>query len=237
MRPARCEETGRLYFTRSRRSVYLRLVAGRKTETRGPEETRERLLQAGEELFAEKGYHGAGLKEILERAETPKGSFYNFFSSKEDFAGEVAVRYGLAVSQAFERLFAESDEPPLEVLRTAHRLMLARYEASACAHTCVTARLALEAGETARELQARLQRLGSGWLHRLAGLIASAQARGEARDDVPAEDLAALFWQTWEGALIHMKMTGDATPARRSLDLMIDHVLPAPVAPGRGPES
>ncbi|MEO1337361.1 MAG: TetR family transcriptional regulator C-terminal domain-containing protein, partial [Myxococcota bacterium] len=181
--------------------------------------------------FAEKGYHGAGLKEILARAATPKGSFYNFFSSKEDFAVQVAVRHGLAIADAFERHFAESDAPPLEILRSAHQAMLAQYEASQCARTCITARLALEAGgDGDGGLQAPLQRLAASWLSRLTGLIASAQAEGDARDDIPAADLAALFWQAWEGALIHMKLTGDSRPGRRSLELLIDTVLAAPDA-------
>lgn len=192
---------------------------------RAAEGTRDRLLQAGAELFAEKGYHGAGLKEILGRAETPKGSFYNFFSSKEDFAVEVAVQHAGSISEAFESRFADGDDPPLEILRQAHLAFLDAYDATDCARTCITARLALEAGEGESELPRRLRRLLDGWLIRISGLIASAQARGEARDDVPAADLAALFWQSWEGALIHMKLFGDTAPARRSLDLLIGTLL------------
>lgn len=40
----------------------------------------------------EQGYHGTGLK-ILESVQIPKGSFYNYFSSKENFGAEVIQYY------------------------------------------------------------------------------------------------------------------------------------------------
>ncbi len=44
------------------------------------------LLEAGAELMLRKGYHGTGIQQIVDAAGVPKGSFYNYFKSKEDFA-------------------------------------------------------------------------------------------------------------------------------------------------------
>ncbi|MBR4038484.1 MAG: TetR/AcrR family transcriptional regulator [Clostridia bacterium] len=40
---------------------------------------RELILKEAEKLFAEKGYYGLGLSELLKRCEIPKGSFYYYF--------------------------------------------------------------------------------------------------------------------------------------------------------------
>jgi TetR/AcrR family transcriptional repressor of nem operon len=48
-------------------------------------DTREKLLEVGAQAFAEKSFNSCGLAEILQRAGVPKGSFYHYFSSKEDF--------------------------------------------------------------------------------------------------------------------------------------------------------
>ena len=37
------------------------------------------ILEQAEKLFAEKGYYGLGLSELLKRCEIPKGSFYYYF--------------------------------------------------------------------------------------------------------------------------------------------------------------
>ena len=54
--------------------VALRRAAADETTS-----TRERLLAAAIRLFQERGYHGAGLAEILEAAQAPKGSLYHHF--------------------------------------------------------------------------------------------------------------------------------------------------------------
>ncbi len=46
-------------------------------------ETRERIVGAAAEVFAEKGYRQSAVDDIVERSRTSKGSFYHFFPSKE----------------------------------------------------------------------------------------------------------------------------------------------------------
>ena len=40
---------------------------------------KEMILKEAEKLFAEKGYYGLGLSELLKRCDIPKGSFYYYF--------------------------------------------------------------------------------------------------------------------------------------------------------------
>ncbi|MEO0949012.1 MAG: TetR/AcrR family transcriptional regulator, partial [Cyanobacteria bacterium J06641_5] len=42
----------------------------------GKDDTRAKLLAAGEAAFFEKGFHHTGIQEILSAAGVPKGSFY-----------------------------------------------------------------------------------------------------------------------------------------------------------------
>jgi TetR/AcrR family fatty acid metabolism transcriptional regulator len=50
--------------------------------TRGKDATRQRILDAAEEVFAEKGYHGTVVEDIIRVAQTSKGGFYFHFPSK-----------------------------------------------------------------------------------------------------------------------------------------------------------
>ena len=51
-------------------------------------QTREALIEAGIEHLSVHGYHGTGIKQILDEVNVPKGSFYNFFASKEAFVAD-----------------------------------------------------------------------------------------------------------------------------------------------------
>lgn len=56
----------------------------------------QRLLDAGATVFAKKGYHAARVDDIVKVAKTSHGTFYLYFSNKEDLfaslVGEVATR-------------------------------------------------------------------------------------------------------------------------------------------------
>lgn len=56
-------------------------------------ETRRRLLEVAETAFLEKGYHGASLSMISERAGFTTGAIYSNFSSKEGLLLEVLDRH------------------------------------------------------------------------------------------------------------------------------------------------
>jgi AcrR family transcriptional regulator len=66
--------------------------------------TSERLVLAAAEVFAEKGYEGAGVAEIARRAGFTTGAIYSRFSGKADLLAE-AIRS--SSQHEFDRLFAE----------------------------------------------------------------------------------------------------------------------------------
>ena len=61
---------------------------GRELSARGIE-TRSRLLQAAEQVFADVGYHDASIVKITEAAGVGQGTFYLYFASKKDVFDEL----------------------------------------------------------------------------------------------------------------------------------------------------
>jgi AcrR family transcriptional regulator len=54
-----------------------------KVRVRDKDATRERLLEAAEQVFAEKGYYGAVVDDIIRVSDSSKGGFYFHFPNKE----------------------------------------------------------------------------------------------------------------------------------------------------------
>src|SRR5712692_7835864 len=48
------------------------------------EATRQRVLEAAEQVFGEKGYHGASVTEITRSAGVAQGTFYLYFKGKKE---------------------------------------------------------------------------------------------------------------------------------------------------------
>jgi AcrR family transcriptional regulator len=69
-----------------------------------PDSTRARLVDAAAEVFAEKGYDGAGVAEIARRAGFTTGAIYSRFTGKAQLLAEAIET---CTSDEFDRLFAD----------------------------------------------------------------------------------------------------------------------------------
>src|SRR5215469_5755079 len=95
-------------------------VPGRPAELsrreRRSAELRERLFRAALRLFASKGYAETTVEDITEAADVGKGTFFNYFPSKE----HILMTFGemqLAKLEAVIREAEQSDQPMREVMR------------------------------------------------------------------------------------------------------------------------
>lgn len=72
--------------------------------------TRARILRVATEVFADRGFHDASIVRITEGAEVGQGTFYLYFSSKQEIFEEVVKDLNSRVRLAmFEASSAETD--------------------------------------------------------------------------------------------------------------------------------
>jgi TetR/AcrR family transcriptional regulator len=153
--------------------------------------SRAQLLDAAEEVFGRKGFHGTTLKEIAERAEFSVGSVYSFFDNKDDLYVSVFLRRAGEFMPGLRGAVATKAEPieQLHVLvdfligffrshRHFGRLYLRSFSMSSPAPEVPESPLLADNIETAMEIQ--------------ADIFARGQAMGELRNGDP-QVLARLF--------------------------------------------
>jgi AcrR family transcriptional regulator len=66
--------------------------------------TMRRLLDAGSRVFADRGFHAARVDDIVRSARTSHGTFYLYFTNKEDLLRALATECGLEMSALAETL-------------------------------------------------------------------------------------------------------------------------------------
>ena len=82
------------------------------TAERRRQQTRDYLLQAAAQVFAERGYHGASLDEVAAVAGFTKGAVYSNFKNKEDlFLALIEAAYTREMA-ALKETLEVSDVPP-----------------------------------------------------------------------------------------------------------------------------
>jgi AcrR family transcriptional regulator len=150
-------------------------------------ETRRRLLEAGATHFARDGLERASVDAIAIDAGYAKGTFYNYFDSKEELFGEVIAEGARRAAERYAEVTDRGDaRERLRALAAADVSVLREEED----FTKVVVREAMSfRSETYPLIVEHL----APYLEKVAQVIASGVARGEIREDRPVAELALLF--------------------------------------------
>lgn len=187
---------------------------------------RENLLSQGVALLMRQGYHGTGLKEILDSVQIPKGSFYNYFGSKERFAAEVIQHY---IEPFIRQLDGHLQNPDIDALTALNRYfdeLIAGLEQSGFQGGCLLGNLMGEVGDTSELCRESLQTAVRRYRDLLRQGLVAAQQQGTIRADKPAEAMADLLVNAWQGALLRMKIEQSSEPLKQCCrDLLGDYFL------------
>lgn len=183
---------------------------------------REQLLDQGVSLLMEQGYHGTGLKKILDTVQIPKGSFYNYFGSKEAFGAEVVNHY---IEPFINHLAKHLNNPELDAL-TALKLyfaeLIAELEQGDFRGGCLLGNLMGEIGDTSDVCRIALKTAVHRYRDLLEAGLAKAQAEGRVRTDKTARRMADLLANNWQGALLRMKIEQSIAPVKECIEDLLD---------------
>ncbi|MEC5406505.1 TetR family transcriptional regulator C-terminal domain-containing protein [Paraburkholderia sp. MPAMCS5] len=182
---------------------------------RGPKpkaNTRDALLRAGVQMFHERGYTATGVKDIVEAAEVPKGSFYTHFDSKESFGRDVVDSYFDSGLEDLHALLTNERVPPIERLRAYFEDRIRGYRATGYVRGCLMGNLSLEIADHSAPIRSRIAVHFRTWSGFFENCIAEAQRSGAIRNQLPASVLAEFVLNCWEGALLRMRAEKNGRP-------------------------
>lgn len=193
---------------------------------------REQILHAGAVVMLRRGYNGTGVQEIVAAAGVPKGSFYNYFESKEQFAVEVLDAVYQPRLQRMAAALAPSDVSPLGRLRAFYRQaleVLQHQEESA--YQCFIGSCSHELSDFSELIGARIDQIFNQECELVTDCLQQAVQQGELSAEMPPEYLAEAICNSWHGAMMRLKSNRTLKPVDGfllALDLIIGHnITPA----------
>jgi TetR/AcrR family transcriptional repressor of nem operon len=178
------------------------------------------LLDAGAAMLLEQGYHGTGIQPVLDEVGVPKGSFYNYFDSKEHFAAEVIRHMAAKVVVGLDGLKEDARRDALAALRRDLKKRIQGFEGR-FSGGCLFGNLGAEV-EDSELCRAALADAFRSMSACYATVIAAGQEQGAFRKDVKASELADHLLDTWEGALLRMKVEHSTRPLKALMRRLLD---------------
>lgn len=195
---------------------------------RGPKPnpaTRANLLGAGMRLFHESGYNATGIKDIVEAAGVPKGSFYNHFVSKESFAVEVTDAYFSGSLRSLKAILVDPAVPALERLHSYFDKRSERLRETGYTRGCLLGNLSLEVADHSPEISGHLADHFGTWAALFEQCIVEAQETGAITTKLPASLLAQFLLNSWEGALLRARTEKSDTPLNQFREVVFTTIL------------
>ena len=174
---------------------------------------REDIINAGLELMFSYGYNDTGIKDITQKIDIPKGSFYNHFSSKEEFGLEVLRAYmknGLEVHQ--KHLYNSGISPKQRILGF-YDGMIEEYKTVLNFKLgCMMSNFSTEMADINEKFRTLLDKGFEEQEAVIIDCLKEAQKNGEIDQSIDCELYGSSLINGWHGALIRMKAAADAKP-------------------------
>ena len=183
---------------------------------------REKLLGQGVIMLMTQGYHGTGLQEILDVVQIPKGSFYNYFDSKEAFCAEVIEHYIEPFIVQLQSHLQNPNVDGLTALKVYFNELISELEKNRFKGGCLLGNLMGELGDNSEICRLALQRAVNRYRDLIKEGLIKAQHEGQVRTDLSAEMMADLLVNTWQGVLLRMKIEKSVAPLQSCCDNLLD---------------
>ncbi len=182
------------------------------------QDTCQHLLSTGREIFSTRGFSSVGLSTILQQANVPKGSFYHYFRSKEQFGQAVLEDYFAGYQESLAERFSAPGQSALERLMGYWENWQKQYCGPEGLQNCLVVKLSAEVADLSESMRITL-RDGTG---RVIDAIAGCIRAAIAEQSLPGQDpqqLAGNLYQLWLGASLLTKLRHDSEAMDRAMSL------------------
>jgi len=184
---------------------------------------KQEILLQGIFLLRRQGYHNTGINDILHKCQLSKGSFYNFFRSKEDFGLQALELYGDSMLRLMQQFTRDEEQSPYQRLLDFLEVTIEANEEEEMRNGCLSMNFAIELAGYKDSFAKMCTAIFNYWTEELAHCIQQGQEQGEIRNDYTPKTLAHFLYTAIFGAYARGKSERSSLALRQSIDLILDN--------------
>lgn len=175
------------------------------------------VIQSVMPLILKKGFVGLGMQEILETSKIPKGSFYHYFKSKENFACVVLHQYISSYREYLDYLVHAEGLARDRLLGFFELWIDAPGFETGLVEQCLVVKVAAEVSDLSEELRIVLDRGVASFIDYIAKIIAQGQIDESIKSKKNPDVLASMIYHMWIGAALISKLQQSQAPLDQAL--------------------
>ncbi|MCX2901327.1 TetR/AcrR family transcriptional regulator [Pseudomonas mandelii] len=179
---------------------------------------RQHIIDVAKSLMTFKGYTAVGLTEVLTTAGVPKGSFYHYFKSKEEFGQALLEEYFAEYLGRVDGLM-NAQGNGAERLVGYFRYWAETQGADVPEEKCLVVKLGAEVCDFSEDMRNVLLVGTDQIIQRISGCIENGRADGSITSTMLTDELAQSLYQLWLGASLLAKVNKSTKPFETALNM------------------
>ncbi|MCK5036311.1 MAG: TetR family transcriptional regulator C-terminal domain-containing protein [Candidatus Sabulitectum sp.] len=190
-------------------------------------DTEKLILEKGAKLVRKNGFNRTSLKMILDEAGVPKGSFYYYFETKEVFGIKLIEYLHSSIIPVFASVANadSSDLEPLDRLKAFFGYFRTTFTSEEIMSGCPIGNISQEMAALNPRFRAKLTEVFKDITSPIAQCLQQAVDQGSLSGDTDPAELADFIVNSWQGALIALKVRNTAEPLLTFEKYVFDHLL------------
>jgi TetR/AcrR family transcriptional repressor of nem operon len=185
---------------------------------------RKKILTEGMKVVHARGFNGASVRDIVQAAGVPQGSFTNHFTSKEAFGLEVIDLY-FANSGPVLRMLRDDAVPPLQRLEAYIDANTSRLNQDDMRNGCLFGNFTAEASDSSELIRCRLVEIFADVQASIAYCLDAAVKAGELPRDFDPDETAGFIVSSLQGANLLAKALRNPEPVLRFKRVLFSSIL------------
>jgi TetR/AcrR family transcriptional regulator, transcriptional repressor for nem operon len=186
---------------------------------------RDRILTEGLRVVHERGFANASVRDIVQAAGVPQGSFTNHFASKEAFGLEILELYYKNSRRNITETLRNDARPPLERLSAYIDGQKAGLNENSMRNGCLFGNFAAEASDNSEAIRNRLVAVYAESRESIAYCLRAAVAAGEVKPTLDCNEIAGFIVSSMQGAILLSKAHRSPEPIERFKRVLFSSVL------------
>ena len=187
------------------------------------EEKKLDIIAKSRDIMYLKGYNATGVQEIADAAGIPKGSFYNYFKNKEQFAIELMDCYCQEGCAQMDSIFAMKELTPLARISLMFDTMIEHFTRDEkFTKGSFIGNISQEMGDMSELISKSAEDNYREIVAHIKGVLQEAKDEGEIRESLDLDKMANFMLNSKEGAMVRMKASKDSAPLRVFKDMIME---------------
>ena len=188
-------------------------------------DTKTLLIEKGAEIIYIQGFNNTGINDILKAAGIPKGSFYHHFENKEDFGIQLIDHFLIRFLVGADAQVSKPTISYVSSIRDFFNDFLMFFEANDFKGGCPIANFSLEMSDLNENIRKKLAEAFGKMNQKIRLFLDKARENGEIPDELDLETTANFILNSWEGALLRIKVTKNSDPMKFFDSFIFDNLL------------